>query len=281
MNLFVNIPVPAANGSGAAVDVSGIGATKTISVAGPFDAAVTIEYTNEAAPTSWAPLVTFNNPDGGTFDFVAHWIRATVRGYKSGTPQCDLGGSDLGAAFASLPVTVGNGAGAAVDVSGLGTFKTVTVGGAYRGNVQIEISEDGITAWSQIGLGFPTPGAQSQSVIAHWMRAVRSGVPQIDPGLPVVDVGATVDVAPPPPSSDQVFRYVVTGMESNPFTVALPTVRSSASYNVQCTFGGPIANAFKEYRPLASTFLTTGFDVECGAVPDAGDVLMFTVENLT
>ena len=189
MNTFVNIPVPAANGSGPAVDVSAFGASKTVSVAGPFDAAVTIEYSNEAVPTSWAPLVTFNNPDGNTYDFVAHWMRATVRGYKSGTPQCDVGGPDHGASFASLPVTVGNGAGAAVDVSGLGTFKTVTVGGAYRGNVQIEISEDGITAWSQIGLGFPTPGGQSQAVTAHWMRAVRSGVPLIDPGLPIVDVG--------------------------------------------------------------------------------------------
>jgi hypothetical protein len=88
-------------------------------------------------------------------------------------------------------VPAGNGPGAAVDVSALGLFKTATVGGDYRGNVQIEISEDGISAWSQIGLGFPNPGAQSQVVAARFMRAVRSGVPLIAPGLPIVDVGGS------------------------------------------------------------------------------------------
>jgi hypothetical protein len=189
MNIFVNIPVPSSNGSGAPVDVSMFGATKTVSVAGPFVAGVTIEFTNELVPTQWAPLFTFNNPDGNTFDVACRWMRATVRDYRSGSPQCDVGGTDDGSLFVSIPVTVGNGVGAAVNVSALGLFKTVTVGGPFRGNVQLEISEDGVTAWSQIGFGFPNPNSQSSIVAARWMRAVRAGVPQIDPGLPIVDVG--------------------------------------------------------------------------------------------
>lgn len=188
-NLFFNIPVPAANGSGAPVDVSTAGASKTISVTGPFVASVTIEFTNEVVPTQWAPLVTFNVPDGIVMNAAARWIRATVENYKSGTPECDIGTDDAGTTFATLVAPVGNGVGAAVDVSLLPIIKTVTVGGPFRGNVQIEISEDGITGWSQLGFGFNNPGAQTEQLTARWMRVVRTGVPLIDPGLPLVNVG--------------------------------------------------------------------------------------------
>ena len=187
--IFVSIPVPAANGAGAAVDTSVFGPSKTISVVGPFSAAVTIEISNELIPTSWAPLVTFNNPDGITMNSVCRWMRASVSAYKSGLPACDLGGTDDGAIFAALPVTVGNGAGTAIDVSALGIFKTVTVGGAYNGNVQVEVSTDGITRWFQIGFGFPAPGLETQIIAANYMRVVRQGVPLIAPGLPIVNVG--------------------------------------------------------------------------------------------
>jgi len=189
MNLFVNIPVPSSNGSGAPVDTSALGYTKTVSVSGSFVAGVTIEFSNELVPTQWAPLVTFTNPDGFTFDVACHWMRATVRDYKGGAPQCNVGATDDGATFASLAATPGNGVGPAVDVSMLALFKTVTVGGPFRGNVQIEVSVDGITDWSQIGFGFSNPNAQSAVVAAQWMRVVRAGVPLIDPGLPIVDVG--------------------------------------------------------------------------------------------
>lgn len=202
-NIFVNILVPAANGSGAAVDMSAFGPTKTMSVVGPFDAAVTLEISNELVPTSWSPLITFNNPDGITQDFACRWMRATVAGYKSGAPACDVGGTDDGTLFANLPVTAGDGAGAAIDVSLLGIFKTVQVGGTYRGNVQIEVSEDGIARWSQIDFGFPNPGQQSQVVAAAYMRVVRQGVPSIAPGMPIVNVGGCTlgggAVGPPGP----------------------------------------------------------------------------------
>lgn len=185
-NIFVNIPVPVANGSGAPVSMSAFGYSKSISVAGPFDAAVTIEISNELVPTTWAPVVTFNRPDGIVADVACRWMRASVAGYKTGAPVCDVGGGDDGTLFASLPVPAGNGAGAAVDVSPLGLFKTVTVGGLFRGSVQVEISEDGVNNWSQFGFGFGNPGQQSLLVAARFMRVVRAGV--VGGGLPVVDI---------------------------------------------------------------------------------------------
>jgi hypothetical protein len=189
-NTFVNIPVPTANGSGAAVDVSGMGASKTISLAGPFQAWVTIEVSNELVPTVWAPLITLGTPDGIVKDVAARWMRATVSDYKSGAPACDVGSDDSGASFATLVATAGNGEGAAVDVSDLPLFKSIIVGGTYRGNVQIEVSEDGVSNWSQIGFGFPNAGLQSQEITAHYMRVVRSGVPLISPGLPIIEIAA-------------------------------------------------------------------------------------------
>lgn len=187
-NIFVNIPVPAANGSGAPVSMAAFGYSKSISVAGPFDAAVTIEISNELVPATWSPVVTFNRPDGIVSDVACRWMRASVAGYKSGAPSCDVGGGDDGTLFGSFPVLAGNGPGAAVDISTLGLFKTVTVGGVFRGSVQVEISEDGITNWSQFGFGFGNPGQQSMLVAARFARVVRAGVPVIAPGLPIVDI---------------------------------------------------------------------------------------------
>jgi hypothetical protein len=82
-------------------------------------------------------------------------------------------------------------------------------------------------------------------------------------------------------SPRQVFRYVATGAEANPFPVSLPATRASANYNVFVTMGGPSANAIKEFRPLVSTFTTTGFSIELGGAIDAGDIFMILVEDLT
>lgn len=189
-NLFINIPVPAANGSGAAVDVSTMGSSKTISLTGPFVATVTIEVSNELVPTDWAPLISFTVPDGIVRDVAARWMRASVADYKSGAPACDVGSDDTGTTFVNLPVPVGNGAGAAVDCTALPLFKTATVAGPFRGNVQIEVSTDGGGSWSQLGMGFNNPGYQNQKLTAGFMRVVRAGVPLIAPGLPIVNIGA-------------------------------------------------------------------------------------------
>jgi len=217
-NLFANIPVPAGNGSGAPVDVSTFGYYKTVSVAGSFTATVTIEISNELAPTRWAPVAGFGNADGANVECAARWMRATVTGYVSGAPTCDLGGTDEGASFASLPTTAGNGTGAAIAVSSLPLLKTITVGGPFRGYVQVEVSEDGLTRWSQVGFGFSNPGLESQQIVARYMRVVRSGVPQIDPGLPIVNVGACAISAGGGGGASIVVDNQGVALPNNPFT---------------------------------------------------------------
>ena len=94
------------------------------------------------------------------------------------------------------------------------------------------------------------------------------------------DTGGVV----PGTDTKQVFRYVATGAEANPFTVGAAQgfdPRANANYNVQITGGGPQANAMLAARALVSTFTTTTFDVETSAPLSANDVLMFTVEDLT
>lgn len=104
------------------------------------------------------------------------------------------------------------------------------------------------------------------------------------PGVTATDAGggvAQINVAAVP-DTKQVFRYVVTGLEpGNPFTVPLPAARASINYNVFIQLAGPQANAFKDYRPLEASYAVNQFDVECGAVPDVGDILEIIVEDLT
>ena len=196
-NQFVNLPAPTGNGVGASVDVSTFGAIKTIVCGGNATATINVEVNNDAAQAgSWQSVATFQNTGQATVQVAARWMRVRVSGYNAyigGTPAVDVGGTDIGATFASLPVSAGTGVGAAVDTSALGLFKSVQVGDAFRGTTIIEVSEDGTTEWSQ-PFSFQTPGIQSQVIAAKWMRVRRVGVPDVAAGLPVVNVGATDDV---------------------------------------------------------------------------------------
>lgn len=161
-NVFVNLPVLAANGSGAAVDVSTMGAGKTIVVGGVFDATVTIEYaTDDVGSGPWAPLPSgsFQQPGRVTFDFAAHWMRAKTSSYKSGSANADVGASDAGSSF----VQVGS---SPADISALPALKTVVSSGACI----VEISEDGVS-YSQ-AFAFQGAGGQTQRVYGQFARVV-------------------------------------------------------------------------------------------------------------
>ena len=56
INLYLNLPVPAGNGSGAAVNVSAMGGSKTIIIGGTFDADVIVEYSTDATGVTFAQL---------------------------------------------------------------------------------------------------------------------------------------------------------------------------------------------------------------------------------
>ncbi|HEY6033238.1 MAG TPA: hypothetical protein VIV58_03235, partial [Kofleriaceae bacterium] len=193
-NTFISLPAPAANGAGAWTDVSTMGALKTVTVvgnAGVFEPFVTIEASNESSPTDGFPLETFFQPGESTYAVACMWMRAVVQNYRGGgAPTVSVGANTDGATADQLPVTAGNGTGTAVDVSALPVFKTVQVSGAFGGSLDILISEDGGTTYSQ-SLSFAQPGAQSIEITADHMKVQRSGVPLVAPGTPVVWVAAT------------------------------------------------------------------------------------------
>lgn len=189
-NVFFNLPAPAGNGAGAAVDVSSMGALKTVtvgSVQGVFQPFVTIEFSCDAGQTIWQALDMFQAPGEKTFSVACLYMRAVVSNYRGGgAPNCDVGGEDLGTTGASLAATTGNGTAAATDVSALPTFKTIQVGSTFRGAVNVEISEDG-TDYETVA-SFQKPGFFTAPFAASHMRVVRAGVPSNTPGLPVVRV---------------------------------------------------------------------------------------------
>jgi hypothetical protein len=192
-NSFANLPAPAGNGSGAGVDVSTFGKLKTVTVQDAFRGSVNIEVSLDAG-TTWAQVATFTNTGKKRVDVAAGQMRVTRSGVpviNPGLPNVDVASDDIGAQFAALPATAGDGEGSSVDVSALGTFNTVTVLGTFRGTVNIQISEDG-TDWATC-MTFTGPGIQSKSFVAQFMRVQRTGVPTNSPGLPVVNVGAIND----------------------------------------------------------------------------------------
>lgn len=160
-NLFVNIPVPVANGVGAAVDVSAMGKTKSLVCGGGFAATVNVEYSTDALGDEWAPLATFQQSGNLTIDVAAHWMRAVTSEYKSGAPNLDVGSSDAGTTFALLTAD-----GASVDISALPLFKTVIA----PSKAIVEVSEDGVS-WAQI-FSLPDGGDESREVVGQFARVV-------------------------------------------------------------------------------------------------------------
>lgn len=195
--IFLALPAPAANGAGVAVDVSTMGATKSIVVEGngsdtePF---VVIEIANDAAGVKWTSLVMFWKPGEKTVAVACRWMRARVTNYQGGgAPMVSVGGEDDGTSFATLVAPANNGNGAGVDVSLLPAYKTIQVKGAFEGCLNIEISNDGGVKYSLLASFQPNRnGLWSGVVVADFMRINRSGIPAgASPGLPVINVGAS------------------------------------------------------------------------------------------
>ncbi len=191
--VFANLPAPSANGSGAPVDVSSFGPLKTITVSGGAQAVIVVEMSNDPGGVYWTPVWVFQNGGQRSFQIACRWLRATVQQYLVGTPSVNVGGTNEGASFVQLVAPPGEGAGSSVNVSLLGLFKTVHVGGDFRGSLQVEISEDG-TNWAG-AFSFSNPGSQSGELAAKFMRISRNGVPLVNPGLPTIYVGFTDPVS--------------------------------------------------------------------------------------
>lgn len=197
-NLFLNLPAPAANSAGAAVDVSTLGATKTVVVKGngsAYEPFVIIEASNDPAHLVWTPVMQFNKPGERTFNVACAFLRARVTNYvQGGAPTVDVGSTDAGTQSATLVATAGNGNGVGVDVSALGDYTTVQVSGTYKGAVNIQVSNDGGTSWAPAdGLSFVDKGVATMAstlIVADYLRVTRSGIVdrEPNPGTPVIYV---------------------------------------------------------------------------------------------
>lgn len=275
-NIYFNLPAPAGNGSGAWVDVSTSGSLKTLE-ASAILGTVNVEFTNELVPLNATPVASFPNGGQITVSLAARWMRVTVTGFRGGgAPNVDVGCNDDGAQFANLPAPAGTGTGTAVNVSALGQFKTIQVAGPFRGSTVIEITQDNVT-WEP-AMTFLNPGSQSQTFSAQFMR-VRRDVPTVDPGLPIVNLGA-VDLGGGGAGGTghlQSFQYVVTGAEPDLTSIAipLPAARASATYVVTCTCNG-VTDILDVDCPR-STYTINGFTLVLTSAAQAGDVFGFHV----
>lgn len=190
----VDLPAPAANGSGAAVDCSALGPTRTITVSSD-QAFVIVEVSNQDSPTKWAPLASFLASGEQTGVCAAKWMRATVTNYESGdAPTVSVGAEEAtSAVYTELETTAGSGTGAAVDISTMPPFKTVQVAGIWSGCVSIEVSVDGGVSYEEaFSFQSQQSGIQSRVVQADFVRVTRSGVSSKHPGRPIVSIGGAM-----------------------------------------------------------------------------------------
>jgi hypothetical protein len=205
-NVFSNLPIPVSDGPGTAVNVSAQGEEKTIVVEGDFvGSTLAIEAATDAAGTNFAPVALFDANGSKKVKVAARWLRTNVQG-RSAEPfsvVCDVGANDNATQVLNLPVPAGDGAGASVDVSALGTFNTFIAGGAFRDvTLTIQVSNDN-SNWVPIATLTAGSPLVSLPVTANYMRVfVRGRTGNTFPFTVTVDVGASNDPASITAASD-------------------------------------------------------------------------------
>lgn len=186
-NIQVNLPVPAGNGVGAAVDTSKMGASKTLMVGGAFIASVTIEISQDGV--DWSPLMSLTKAGDINVEVMAQQMRVRLDAYGSGTPNVDVGADDTGGTFAAMNVPAANGNGTALDTRLYGSTRTVVVAGNLGGGtLTIQASEDQVD-WQDV-VSFSKVGDATFKIEAQYLRVTRVGVTA---GAATVTIGASND----------------------------------------------------------------------------------------
>jgi len=184
-----DIPVPAGDGVGAAVDVSSLGIDRTIEISGSIRAVIVIEASNDGQ--AFVTLAATSSPlkiaVGHAFASVRIRVVNTAPGAVVAA-NADISGQDSGTSVAALQVPAGDGNGASLDVSSLGTLSAAIVAGAFSGIIEIQGSLDG-SAW------LPCASLTAEEIIplspgTAFVRVVRKNVDATSPGTPTVVVSA-------------------------------------------------------------------------------------------
>ena len=93
---FVEPAVPAADGVGAATNITSLPEFKTVTIGDPFTGMVILEYSEDTAGVDWAELPAMAAPGQMSFPLIAKWIRVRRQGIPTagtpGTPIVNLGG---------------------------------------------------------------------------------------------------------------------------------------------------------------------------------------------
>jgi hypothetical protein len=286
-NVYVNLPMPAANGAGATVNIAAQGKTKTIAVTGDMaKASVTIETSADGGVT-WGPVISLTEPEVVNEQLVAgDAMRVFVRGRVVGdgfAAVCNVGADPGGVQVISLaqPATPdGNGFGAAVSAASLGSFKTFICSGSFPGaTIQVEGSNDAGATWGPI-VGFSSRGKLVSKVDVSQQYRIRvAGRKSTSPFSGVVRIAAAEDPVTPAgaPSNWQTFTYVATGAEGTAFNMAIPVAQPDAAYDI-------LFALYTVQNNIGLSFPTTGrttglFPVVLTAPLTAGDTIRFHVFN--
>lgn len=175
MNTSVSLPVPLADGVGAAVPIASFAALKNVIIEGTFRAALTLEASADGI--DWGPIATYANAGCAQAAFAALFARVRVSGYHSGVPIMALTATLMStpATAVALPVPATNGFGAPVATPNLGNIKSVIVAGDLGGGaLLVEFSADGVT-WSCMERTFAEPDIVRVNVAAPFLRTSVGG----------------------------------------------------------------------------------------------------------
>lgn len=193
----IDLPVPVADGVGAAQDVSTLGLHKAIIVSGTFDAnaSIIIEAAGSAAggddDEEFVQIAITRKPDVILLPTVAQRMRVRVDGlrpFSPFSPNVDVAAEAGTPSFQQLDVPSGEGVGSATDVSALPDFRSIFISGTFTGNVVIEGSQDN-SDWAQIGPSVTKPDTITKPLPVKHLRVRRKGPRPHSVGQPVVYVG--------------------------------------------------------------------------------------------
>lgn len=198
----LNLPVPAADGSGAWVDVSSIGPERTISidVGANFEGELFVDAACTAGaapidPAQFTPVVRFDSTTQRktTILLACNFLRVRrrfTRPENPTVPVVNVGGDAAGASvFGVLAVTAGDGLGAPFDISAGGEVLTVLTAGNFDRAAYIEGSQDAGATFARIEDFGKFEAAQGKTAICIFERIRVASEKSRSGDSPIVMVG--------------------------------------------------------------------------------------------
>lgn len=177
MNQFIDLPLPAGNGPGVAVDVSQMGPEKTFVCEGNFPGAgISVEVSVDGGATFQA-IHTFTRTKKLVRHLVCTHARVLVTNRSPNRPfvaNIDVGSEVADNDFGNFVLPAGDGDGPPLDVSEFGNFTTFQVTGNFpKAGIHLMASEDGVDY--KLCTSFSAGGVKSGNFVAKFMRVRVTG----------------------------------------------------------------------------------------------------------